>query len=58
MVLVRWILERPMYNFKDSFSLFLFTFIEQNISLPGKYFSIGIENALAFNVTRNETQKR
>ena len=34
LVLVRWQLERPMYDFKNSFSPDLYTFIEQNIFFP------------------------
>ena len=44
-VLVRWQLERPMYDFKNYFPLIFATFIEQNI------FFLGTHNALAISET-------
>ena len=36
-VLVRWQLELPMYDFKNSFSSGLTAFIEQNMFFPETY---------------------
>ena len=42
LVLVRWQLERPMYDFKNSFPLILSIFIEQNIFFPETYNALTI----------------
>ena len=47
LVLVRWQLKKPMYDFKKFVSPDLSTFIEQNIFFPRTYFFIGIRNYLA-----------
>ena len=45
-------LKRPMYNFKNSFSLIISTFI-----VPGAHFSVAIENDLA-KVDKDEISRK